>query len=302
MGVPHPIPYQGSKRALAPIILSYIPEGCPTLIEPFAGSAAISLAALYHKKVRQTLLNDINRPLIRLWRDIVDRPEYIADAYTTLWNAQLNKERAYYDYIRDQFNRTGRTDFFLYLLARCVKAAVRYNAQGEFNQSPDNRRKGAKPSTLRRHIVGASLLLCGNARFTEGCYRNVIEQAAIHDVIYMDPPYQGVCGKRDPRYINTVGFNEFVYFLRELNDRKLSYIVSYDGVNGVKTYGKPLPSSLELTHVEIEAGASAQATLLGRQVKTIESLYISPYLAERLGGLRRNRAFASGLRQMEMAL
>jgi hypothetical protein len=49
MSVPHPIPYQGSKRALASAILAYLPEDCVTLIEPFAGSAALSLADLYHK-------------------------------------------------------------------------------------------------------------------------------------------------------------------------------------------------------------------------------------------------------------
>src|SRR5262249_4673486 len=107
MGVPHPIPYQGSKRALAPAILTCLSEDCGTLIEPFAGSAALSLAALYRKKVRRTLLNDINRPLMRLWHEIVDRPEGLSDAYRALWNAQLGKERDYYDQIRDQFNRTG---------------------------------------------------------------------------------------------------------------------------------------------------------------------------------------------------
>ena len=41
---PHPIPYQGSKRRLAAAILAHAPS-CARLIEPFAGSAAISLAA-----------------------------------------------------------------------------------------------------------------------------------------------------------------------------------------------------------------------------------------------------------------
>src|SRR5262245_4076361 len=98
MGIPHPIPYQGSKRALAPAILKYIPADCRTLIESFAGSAALSLAALKQKRVRKTLLNDINRPLMCLWHDIVDRPEEIAEAYAALWKAQLGREREYYDH------------------------------------------------------------------------------------------------------------------------------------------------------------------------------------------------------------
>ena len=37
--LPHPIPYQGSKRNLAPDILRYFPEQIDVLYEPFAGSA-----------------------------------------------------------------------------------------------------------------------------------------------------------------------------------------------------------------------------------------------------------------------
>lgn len=40
---PQPIPYQGSKRALVPLILNYFPTKVNRLIEPFAGSAALSI-------------------------------------------------------------------------------------------------------------------------------------------------------------------------------------------------------------------------------------------------------------------
>jgi DNA adenine methylase len=45
MRVPHPISYQGSKRNVAPAILGCFPPRVGTLIEPFAGSAAFTLAA-----------------------------------------------------------------------------------------------------------------------------------------------------------------------------------------------------------------------------------------------------------------
>ena len=57
------------------------------------------------------------------------------------------------------------------------------------------------------------------------------------------------------------------------------FAVSYDGRTGDKTYGAPLPDSLGLTHLEIEAGRSTQSTLLGRDDITYESLYLSPELA-----------------------
>lgn len=145
MNVPHPIPYQGSKRNLADDILRYFPAQVEILHEPFAGSAAISLAAAAQEKANGFHINDLNKPLIDLWRAIVNNPDKLAKEYEILWRAQLHDPKVFYRKIRDDFNLTGRPDCFLYLLARCVKASVRYNANGEFNQSPDNRRRGAAP-------------------------------------------------------------------------------------------------------------------------------------------------------------
>lgn len=282
MGIPHPIPYQGSKRALASIILSYFPTDVERLIEPFAGSSAVSLAAAYYRKAKKIHLNDLNKALTVLWEEIINRPESIARGYEKLWLSQEGNERDFYDSVREKFNRTHRSDYFLFLLARCVKASVRYNSNGEFNQSPDNRRRGTTPITLKTNVIGASLLLKGKTTITSVDYEEVIAVAESADIIYMDPPYQGVCGNRDPRYINGLQFGRFVDALRLLNEKSISYIVSYDGRTGSKAYGKLLPKFLDLKHIEIDAGRSSQATLLGRTDNTIESLYLSPALVSRL--------------------
>ncbi len=72
--VPHPIPYQGSKRNLAPVVLSYFPANVSRLVEPFAGSAAISLAAAFRGAADRFWINDAHAPIVDLWREIVDRP------------------------------------------------------------------------------------------------------------------------------------------------------------------------------------------------------------------------------------
>ena len=284
MRVPHPIPYQGSKRRLADTIIAYFPEEQVRLFEPFAGSAAVTLRAGCYGKAREFVLSDSNEALMGLWDEIINRPQDIAGSYEQLWNAQQGREREFYDWARDQFNATKRPDYFLYLLARCVKGAVRYNSNGEFNQSPDNRRRGARPDTMRQHILGASGLLRDRTRLECCDYRNIVFEATPVDLIYMDPPYQGVCGTRDPRYISEVQFDEFVDVLGVLNESGSSFIISYDGRNDLRTYGRPLPQSLELLHLEVNAGTSTQATLLGRRATTVESLYLSPALADRLGG------------------
>jgi DNA adenine methylase len=113
-------------------------------------------------------------------------------------------------------------------------------------------------------------------------YREALQQVTSADFVYMDPPYQGVSGNRDPRYLQNVQLNEFVQALDELNRRSIRYIVSYDGRTGNKTHGIRLPNELNLVMIELNAGRSSQATLLGRNDTTVESLYLSPHLANEL--------------------
>lgn len=280
--VPHPIPYQGSKRNLAEGILRYLPPKFCTLYEPFAGSAAITIAAAVNKLGERYHINDLNKPLMDLWQAIIETPDQIASQYERLWRSQLDDPRSFYDKARADFNRAGRPDLFLYLLARCVKGSVRYNSQGEFNQSPDNRRQGMKPETMRLHILGASYFLKGKTTISSVNYRDVLDKVTPPDLVYMDPPYQGVCGNRDTRYLQSVQYCEFVEALDALNEKGIRYLVSYDGRTGNKTFGKKLPDELNLTLIELYAGRSSQATLLGRDDVTIESLYLSPSLADEL--------------------
>lgn len=282
MTVPHPIPYQGSKRSLAPVILCYFPQSVHRLIEPFAGSAAVSLAAAQSGKASHFLLNDLNVSLMNLWWHIVHKPEMIASYYEKLWQMQQGRERVFYDWVRSRFNLTQRPYYLLYLLARCVKASVRYNANGEFNQSPDNRRKGRQPKSMRADILLASSLLKAKTIFTAVDYQRVLQDVTPADLVYLDPPYQGVCANRDPRYIQGIELNRFIESLRDLNTRHIAYILSYDGRTGAKIYGQPLPADLQLKRIELDAGRSSQSTLLGRHDRTYESLYLSPALVHRL--------------------
>ena len=278
MKIPHPIQYQGSKRSLASTILRYFPIKFPRLVEPFAGTAAISIACAARGKTNSYWINDLNNPLAELLGLIINHPAEIADYYETIWNQQHDDPIEHYYRVREDFNRTEDPKLFLYLLARCAKGSVRYNAEGLFNQSPDKRRHGTRPETMRENIFGVSTLLKGKSEISSLDYRDVLSNINEDDVVYMDPPYQGVCDDRDSRYSSRISYEEFVTALSELNTRQISYAVSYDGRTGNKTFGNRLPENLSLTLIELEAGRSTQATLLGRDAITVESLYLSPRL------------------------
>lgn len=285
-GTPQPFPYQGSKRYLANAIVPLIPDGVNRIIEPFCGSAAVSIAARQTGKAQSAVIADINAPLIDLWNEILKEPDRLIAGYTYLWNEQLSNPREYFKEVRDSFNETHKPEELLYLLNRIVKGAVRYGKDGKFNQSADNRRLGAKPETVRQRILQVSKLMTGTVAIADH-FASVVEMADPDDVIYMDPPYQGTSNNPDHRYAANLRRADFEPILHGMNERGLSYMVSYDVVDSARTYGEPLSKGLALTHIHLVAGVSAQSVLLGDRKQTLESLYLSPALVDRIGGSER---------------
>lgn len=274
-----PFPYQGSKRGLTSAILPLLGD-CDRLIEPFAGSAAVSLASRLVGQSATGVIADVNEPLMKLWGAIVETPEALSDGYQRLWEAQREDPREFFRQVRDRFNTTHEPVDFLYLLNRIVKGALRYGRDGQMNQGADNRRLGAKPETVRRRIIGASQLMRGTEIVTAP-YEEVLSRVQPDtDVVYMDPPYQGTSTSADHRYIANLQREDFEQELGKLVARNVKFLVSYDVVTEDALYGQPLSEELGLVHIHVTAGASAQATLLGRRLTSVESLYLSPALVE----------------------
>jgi DNA adenine methylase len=279
--VPHPFPYQGSKRALAHAVLAFLPHDTRALVEPFAGSAAISIAARHANFAATAVISDVNAPLMALWRRILDDPHRLADEYERLWHASAADPKAFFFRTRAEFNSRGEPALLLYLLNRIVKGAVRYSKTGDFNQSADNRRLGARPDTVRDRLVRTAATMAGTV-VSAGPYEAHLAAADEADVVYLDPPYQGVTNTADHRYLAGLARTDFECALREANDAGVSYIVSYDEVRTDNKYGEPLDPALGLTHLHLAAGRSAQSTLGGGSDVTTESLYLSPALVARL--------------------
>lgn len=276
---PHIVQYQGSKRNLAPQILRYIPQKFNRLIEPFAGMAAITIAVSSQNRANRYLLNDLNKPLVNILEESITNPQRLIDNYTKVWCEQLTFEGGSVEHfykVREDFNKGNQCAAnMLYLLARCVKGSVRYSSSGMFNQSPDKRRMGTNPKNLARNVYMISSLLKGKTEFMSNDYREVTKNAKSGDIVYMDPPYQGVCTSRDCRYFSGIDFNEFVDCVEDLNRRGIDFIISYDGTCGDKQYGHDLPVELGLKKVMLNAGLSSQSLLLGKKETTREALYLS---------------------------
>ncbi|MBQ7626991.1 MAG: DNA adenine methylase [Rhodocyclaceae bacterium] len=284
--VPNIVQYQGSKRLLAPQILRYMPQRFARLVEPFAGMASMTFAAAAENRCGAFWVNDLNAPLLGIVRMAAEQPQQLLAAYRHVWQAQFSwpdGHVAHFYHVRERFNVGEKTpEHMLYLIARCVKGAVRYGRDGQFNQSPDKRRHGTRPEKLEHNLRTIAALLGGRAQFSALDYREVLATCRSGDVVYMDPPYQGVSGTRDHRYLAGVEFDEFAAALETLNRRGVDFLVSYDGACGEKSYGRELPDVLDCRKVLLRAGLSTQALLLGKKEITREALYISRNLQHNL--------------------
>ena len=279
---PHLVQYQGSKRIIAPEILKYFPDNVIRLIEPFAGTCAVSILAAMEKRAASFWVNDINEPLINMMKCCIEDPEQLYLTYKDIWQGQFEDGENNINYfykIRKEFNGGLRDPArMLFLLARVVKGAIRYNSNGEINQSCDKRRYGTKPEKVKINAYQISQLMNQRTEFSAMDYKEVLKQAEPGDLIYMDPPYQGTSNQdftRDNRYIQGVQFDDFAEALYDLEKRGIDFIISYDGMTGDKKIGQDLPESLGLTHLYVNAGTSAQSVLNGNRQTTFESLYLS---------------------------
>lgn len=270
-----PIPYQGSKRVLAPRICQLFPENVATLYEPFAGSAAMSIYAAYRGLADHFVIGDVYPALMKLWQLIIDEPDTLIAGYRSLWGQQFSVGLDHFNDVRARYNERNDPIALLYLVARCVKNAVRFNAKGHFTQSVDKRRTGVNPDRLAIAVLEVSRLLKGRVTLFTGDFEDCIAAAGGDDLVYMDPPYQGVAASADKRYAAQLPRDRLLGALSDLNARNVPFILSYDGRTGSKTYGDPLPDSIGADHIEIHAGRSSQATLNGHSHETVESIYVS---------------------------
>ena len=125
--------WAGGKHKLVPFIEHNLPtKSRKRLIEPFAGSAAVSLALEFESY----LLNDANRDLIDLFTALkTDGAEFVGYA-RSFFTPDNNTDIRFYE-LRDRFNQSQdaheRAALFVYLNRHAFNGLCRYNSKGGFN-------------------------------------------------------------------------------------------------------------------------------------------------------------------------
>lgn len=175
--------WAGGKFRVLDHILPKLPKG-KRLVEPFAGSVAVSLSANFPR----FLVADANVDLVNLYRSIqADAPRFIREA-SLLFTREFNNREAF-DNLRSEFNESSdpfrRSALFVYLNRHGFNGLCRYNSKGRFNVPFG---KYDNPG-LPRDEIEAFATAAQAMTFESQDFLTTMSQASSGDVVYCDPPY-----------------------------------------------------------------------------------------------------------------
>lgn len=268
------IKWSGSKRYISNEIIKKFPKNGDVYYEPFIGGGSVLFELLKNSeefKFKRYIASDINKDLITLWEDIINRPDYLKENYLKFWkelnkNEDIDRKKEYFYQIRREFNQTRDTSKFLFLSRTCLNGLIRYNKKNEFNTSLHFTRPGINPNKLNDILnYWNNILIKHNVEFK--CRDYSIINTNKEDVVYLDPPYAGT--KR--MYYGKIDYTKFFEWVQ---NQEAFITLSFDGItdNGRKLYS--IPSKLFTEHRFCSKTTSSFSNLNKENVKVFESLYI----------------------------
>lgn len=197
------------------------------------------------------------------------QPEELVELYEREWMLlQENFPNHFYN-VRDRFNTNPNGVDLAFLTRTCVNGIVRFNKDGEFNNSIHLSRRGMKPSNFES-IVEKWHLKLQKFQFTNLDYREVLDQAQTGDLIYLDPPYAG----SNNRYIADLDVESLFLELDKLNSRGVKWMLSFDGKRGDIDLEYPVPEELYKSKQFLSNGKSTLNQVLnGTNEEVLETLY-----------------------------
>ena len=228
------IKWSGSKRSQATTITKHIPH-FKRYYEPFIGGGSIA----YALSPNNGICGDICEPLVNLWRMIQSDYEEPSEQYKARWERLQNESHLVFYEIRDNFNENHCSNDLLFLSRTCVNGLIRFNKNGEFNNSLHHTRKGIDPKRLKMILANWSERL-QSVEFRNGDYWETTQDIREGDFVYLDPPYFNTKG----RYFGTIDFERFIEYLAWLNKEGVKYAFSFDGKRGDTDYLVKLPKDL----------------------------------------------------------
>ncbi|WP_337527578.1 DNA adenine methylase [Anaerotignum faecicola] len=182
--------WAGGKTQLLEPIAARIPETYNRYFEPFIGGGAVFLSLA----PSQAFINDINRQLINLYRQIKENPDAVIKIVNTLDAKPCNKE--FYYTIREHFNKKISSNsfdaecaaFMIWLNKHCYNGLYRVNKKGLFNVPYNNKVNGKSIDENNLRTISSYLQ---KSDVTINCldFEAFCQDVRSGDFVYFDSPY-----------------------------------------------------------------------------------------------------------------
>lgn len=271
------IKWSGSKRKVAVELGNHFLHK-KRYFEPFVGGGSM----LPFRGVENGVASDIIPELIDLWNLIKINPDIVVKEYESRWNRLQNQGHAVYYEVRSDFNKTKNPFDFLFLTRTCVNGLIRYNSNGDFNNSMHKNRPGINPKRLGQIVNQWSDFIKG-IDFLKQDYRQTLENAGQNDFVFLDPPYGGTKGRYTKNEFNVL---EFYEQLEKLNRKGVSWMLTFDGNAGDREYDFVLPDEIYKTKFFIQTGNSPFTKLMKTSLDQINEAVYTNYDIENIDVLK----------------
>jgi DNA adenine methylase len=238
----------GGKRELIPEIRKYYEFlKFDKYIEPFFGGGSVYLDIVNNfgnEKSEKSIINDINRDLIEMYRNIKSNPDEILNNCNLL---EINyKEDGYY-HIRDRFNGIiidnefikyegiKRSSSLIVLNRTCFNGLYRVNKSGKFNVPVGSYKNPKIIDKINLYNLCDKLPSVDNILNVEF---DKIDKIKKNDLVYFDPPYHPISTTSSfTDYSGSFGEKEQLRlrdYFKELDEKGVYVILSNSSSDFIK--------------------------------------------------------------------
>lgn len=183
------VKWAGGKRQLLPQIKERMPEKYHNYYEPFVGGGAVIFDLLPTK----ALINDVNKALINVYRQICSVPEAFLGTVKKLDQEMWEDGRKYYYSLRERYNdKLMKAEYdvelaalFVFINKHCFNGLYRVNGKGLFNVPYNNSRK----SSIDENVITEISKYLQGVTILDGDFEAACKDAEKGDFVFIDSPY-----------------------------------------------------------------------------------------------------------------
>ncbi len=196
-----PLMNQGVKTRLIPFIFPSIKwKGKGIWYEGFFGVGAVLFNAIYHGRIKNAVVTDINPYIIDFYKNIQAEKLILSELKKFMIKHALKMKRLgkpYYYEFRDKFNSSPSSKLLLFLNLSCFRHSLRFNSEGKLTSAFGNRglydMKGVRlrliNTYLRRIKLISRLFKVCKVELLNEDFRELFDLIKEPDFVYFDPPY-----------------------------------------------------------------------------------------------------------------